>query len=374
MYSSGVGSKNYLEWFDEGYVVAKPHKGPKILFIELTSRCNLNCRMCYRNSWGEYLGDMSEKLFTKVLSEAEEAGVKFIWFAGWGEPLFHPKFIEFVEAVKERGFSLGVNTNGLLLNRDIAYRLVKAGIDRLTVSIDAASLETYSYIRGGELTRILRSLKFVWEVSRKLGRKPILEFSYVLMRSNMDELIDVIELAEKYGVGRVIVSNIIPVTENMVNECIYNSVLGEEVSELISRAAIKSLETNVSVKMPEFTLKTERKCLFVEKSATCVTWDGKVAPCYNFLHNYTSYIYGREKKIKQVCFGNLKEEKLVDIWHKYSYVKFRYRVRFFRYPSCTDCRFHEVCHFAETNQMDCWSNEPSCADCLYSRGIVQCPV
>ncbi len=364
-----------LECFDEGYVLAKPRKNLKILFLELTTRCNLNCIMCYRNSMSEKMGDMSEKLFVKVLEDAVEAGVEFIWFAGWGEPLIHPKFLEFAEMVKERGLKLGVNTNGLLLDEDTARKLMSLGIDRIAVSVDAASPEAYSGIRRGSFSKLMQSLKSLYMAKKELGKTyPILEFAFTLMRNNLNELIPLIDLAERHGVGRVIVSNVVPVTRQMLDQCIYTLNGEVDVDKLSSLLAIKSLETNVGVRLPEFSLKTERKCNFIENAATCVTWDGKVAPCYNFLHSYTSYIYGREKKIKQVVFGDLNRESLRDVWFKLDYVEFRYRVRFFRFPSCTDCKFHDICDFAESNLMDCWGNQPSCADCLFSRGIVQCPI
>ncbi|MCD6457212.1 MAG: tungsten cofactor oxidoreductase radical SAM maturase [Thermoproteales archaeon] len=368
-------NKFCLECFDEGYVLANPRKGPEILFIELTTRCNLNCLMCYRNSWQEVLGDMDEKLFSKILEDAGEAGVKFIWLAGWGEPLIHPKFLEFAEMVKEKGFKLGINTNGLLLDEDVAERLMKIGIDRLAVSVDAANPEIYGYIRRADFNRLMTILKTLHATKKKIGKNyPILEFAFTLMASNVKELVPLADLAEKHGVGRIIVSNVIPVTRKVIDECIYTLNGKVDVEKLASLAAIKSLETNVSIRLPEFSLKTERKCYFIENGATCVTWNGRVAPCYNFLHSYTCFIYGREKNIKQIVFGDLNNEKLLEVWFKPEYVKFRYKVRFFRYPSCTDCKFHDICDFAESNLMDCWGNEPSCADCLYSRGIVQCPI
>ncbi len=367
--------ERYLECFEEGCVLAKPVKGPKMLFLELTTRCNLNCVMCYRNSWGERLGDLSEKLFDKVLEDAVEAGIEFVWFAGWGEPLAHPKFLEFAEKVKDRGLKLGVNTNGLLLDEYVAERLMKIGIDRVTVSVDAADPEAYGSIRRGDFYRLMRALKSLHRAKKELGKTyPILEFAFTLMLDNLNEAVPLIDLAVQHGVGRVIISNVIPVTKYMVDKCVYTLNGKVNVEEFVSKLAIKSLETNVGVRLPEFSLKTERRCDFIEKSATCVTWNGKITPCYNFLHSYTSYIYGREKKIEQVVFGDITKESLKDIWFKLDYVKFRYKVRFFRYPSCTDCKFHEICDFAQSNLMDCWGNQPSCADCLYSRRIVQCPI
>ena len=68
----------------------------KRLYIEPTSRCNLRCAMCFRNSWiGESTGDMNEKTFRAVM-EHLPASVDTIFFGGMGEPLAHARIVETV--------------------------------------------------------------------------------------------------------------------------------------------------------------------------------------------------------------------------------------------------------------------------------------
>ncbi len=363
-----------IEVFNEGLVIGKPSSGPKKLVLEITSKCNLNCPMCFRNSWSEIEGSMSEKLLMKILDEAREARTNFIWFSGWGEPLYHEKAFEYAEEVKNRGFKLGINTNGTLLDEENALKLVKIGVDRIAVSIDAASIETYRKIRGGELGKIVLALKTIHRARKLQGTVyPVTELIFTAMKSNIGELTELIELAEKCGAGRIIVSNLIPVKREHEAECLY---LSDEIdfNEIAGQIAIKSLETNVAVRLPEFKLKTERKCPFINEMAACITWNGKVTPCLNFLHTYKCHIYGVEKQVSQVVFGDLNRESLTDVWRKTEYLAFRFKVKYFTFPSCTDCKFHEICDFTLTNNMDCWGNAPSCADCLYARNIVQCPL
>ncbi|MCS7386660.1 MAG: tungsten cofactor oxidoreductase radical SAM maturase [archaeon GB-1867-005] len=363
-----------MEKFEEGTVIANPSPGPRKAIVELTTRCNLNCPMCFRQSWTEELGDISEKLFKKILLEFKEAGGEFLWLGGWGEPLIHKKAIEFAEMIKEEGLKLGINSNGLLLDEDKALKLINIGLDRLVISIDASTQGIYEEIRGGDINELLRTLKFMHEAKKKMGKiYPKIEFSFTLMRRNMNELIPLIELAASHGVNMITITNVIPVKKEFNCEKLYGEKK-EEVERLIEKASIKSLEANVGLKIPEFTLKTERSCPFVLNMASCVTWNGLVSPCFNFLHTYKCYIYNVEKTIKQVIFGNATRESLSTIWRKQRYVQFRFRVRFFKYPSCTDCKFHEICHFTSTNELDCWGNAPSCADCLFSRGIILCPI
>ena len=119
--------------------------------------------------------------------------------------------------------------------------------------------------------------------------------------------------------------------------------------------------------------RTLRYCKFVEEKAMCVNYQGNVSPCYALMHSYKCFIYGKEKKIKPYYTGNIHEKKLEEIWKNSAYVNFRYAVSTFNFPSCTDCRNLDGCNYHENNEVDCWGNSPSCAECLWSRRIIACP-
>jgi len=99
----------------------------------------------------------------------------------------------------------------------------------------------------------------------------------------------------------------------------------------------------------------------------------EVVPCYRFLHSYTEFIFGRKKEVIAHSFGNVFKEKLSDIWTSKDYEVFRYNVKNAIYPSCTDCSLRNVCDFTKDTEFDCWGDNPSCADCLWARGISKCP-
>ena len=71
--------------------------------------------------------------------------------------------------------------------------------------------------------------------------------------------------------------------------------------------------------------------------------------------------------------GNINEKHPADIWKDAEYVNFRLAVKNFRFPSCSDCKDLEGCSMADNNEMDCWGNSPSCAECLWSRRLIACP-
>ena len=117
----------------------------------------------------------------------------------------------------------------------------------------------------------------------------------------------------------------------------------------------------------------ERRCRFVQDHAIVVGWDGGISPCYALSHNYSYYaIDGIKKQVERYILGNVNDQSLAEIWMSEDYVRFRSDVKVYHFPSCPDCDLRETCDLRANNE-GCWGWNPSCADCLWSQGIVRCP-
>jgi len=341
------------------------------IYLEITSKCNLNCIMCVRRVWKDEIGNMDFKLLKKIIREAKELGVEWVWFAGYGEPLIYDHFEEAVEEVKQNKIKLGITTNGTLLDEDMAKTLIKYGIDRVVVSIDSPFEEKFKKIRGTEMSKIIGNIRHLYEKSQK-SKKPEIWVEIVAMRDNIEDLPVLVDLAGKSGATTILVSNLLPYTYELAQQTLYFN--GHNIaSDIILEASKRAIASKVRLLTPYFELKTQRSCNFIEKGSCVVTWNGDVCPCYNFMHTYPCIINGRKKMIHKVSFGNLNDQSLKNVWFNPKYVRFRFTVKNFSFPSCTDCEFQEFCWFVEENLMDCWGNSPSCADCLWARKIIQCP-
>jgi MoaA/NifB/PqqE/SkfB family radical SAM enzyme len=119
----------------------------------------------------------------------------------------------------------------------------------------------------------------------------------------------------------------------------------------------------------------KRVCPYMEKNALFVRSDGKVIPCTDFAYKHESYVNMHGKTVNELIFGDLMREKLMDIWKRKDYETFRYdrKKMVDNMPWCGDCPFSTLgCFFSKTNGRDCYGNEPSCSECLYSAGLSQC--
>jgi molybdenum cofactor biosynthesis enzyme MoaA len=134
---------------------------PAKLFVETTTRCNLNCFMCVKQNQGDGAacdGDLSSELFSAL--EPAFPHLEALILNGVGEPLLHPNLELFIRSAKklmpQEGW-VGFQSNGLLMTNLRAVSLVDAGLDRICLSIDSVSPEKFREVRqGGELEGVER--------------------------------------------------------------------------------------------------------------------------------------------------------------------------------------------------------------------------
>jgi len=192
------------------------------------------------------------------------------------------------------------------------------------------------------------------------------------------------------GATSLTVSNLLPHTEDMKDEVLYDrwavlspsnrpSPLNPDVHlpkidlrpETVG-PLVDLLRTRVNER-PLFgnTVSGAPRCRFVSEGWAAVAWDGSIAPCLPLLHSYPCYVLGRPKQIRRYVLGNVREGNLPELWEADTFRRFRERVRDFDFPPCTDCG---GCDMTATNETDCFGNPfPTCGDCLWAWGLIQCP-
>jgi tungsten cofactor oxidoreducase radical SAM maturase len=345
------------------------------LYIEATTGCNLQCRTCIRNVWSDPQAQMKMETFERILeSLAALPDLNRVVFTSFGEPLTHPKMLKMVEEMRKRDLAVTIGTNGLLLKPDIVNELVRLGVDRLVVSVDGVKPETYASVRGATLSQVLENILSLNEAKKRLASlTPALGIEFVVLKSNIEELADLTKLAIHLNAARVLVSNVLPYTEEMRDEILYGHQPQEPFKSGGFPVRADAWVMWGTLELPRMHWGAERRCRFVNDRSIVVGWDGGVAPCYAFSHNYSYYaIDGRKKNVSRLLFGNVLQEPLAEIWMSEDYVRFRSEVRAFHFPSCPDCDLRETCDLRERNQ-GCWGWNPSCADCLWAQDIVRCP-
>jgi radical SAM protein with 4Fe4S-binding SPASM domain len=335
------------------------------LYVEVSAGCNLSCEMCFRNAFEEELAPMADATFDRLIEEIHRLGsLKQMMIAGIGEPFTHPRLMDLVVAGKRVGAEVWIQSNGTMLSRTVLQRCAEAGVDVLVVSHEDWPRGHPTHDGGVRVADLLRDLRN--EMPRR--RFPRLAMETILTTSNIHTVADAARRALDAGIWQIVLTNMLPTEERFIPESL--ALTGNDG---MLQEFLRVVEHRMQYRIPKFELNTERHCDFIERNATVVRFDGEVAPCYRFLH--TGYEAGPEsaQPVLHHSFGSIQEQHLDEIWHSPTYEAFRFKVQNWLFPSCPDCRFREGCSFLDDTSADCWTNGPSCANCLWGRQIYLCP-
>lgn len=367
--NSTCGDDNmYTFKLNSGELKIYPKLDLKKVYLELSSRCNLDCPMCFKNTFTDPEGFMTKETFEKIIEDLKDfPEIDHIIFGGIGEASINPYFYYMIKEIKERDYMLTITTNGYFLNDENILKIIDLKVDELVISVETGDVGHPSFKYVEELIKKIYNFK-----KEKNTGKPVISIETVLTKDNYDDFGNIVKSLLPYGLRKIVISNLLPVYKHFVGMELYNEDSKERDLEI--RKKISNIVTaKLSAIIPNFKLKTERHCNFIENNSLVIRWDGEIVPCYRFLHDGIEYVYGQKKEIKSHSFGNIMKDSLVDIWSSKEYTWFRYKVKNSLFPSCTDCDLKDGCQFVETTQRDCWGNEPSCADCLWWRNIIMCP-
>jgi MoaA/NifB/PqqE/SkfB family radical SAM enzyme len=186
---------------------------PSYVQIEPVGQCNLRCEMCpiqFRKDGPPYggLAFMKWETFTSLIEGFPH--LKKIHLQGLGEPMMHPRFFEMVRYATDKGIEVTINTNLTLLNPERTERLIKSGLDTLYFSIDGSTAETYERIRKrAHFDRVLRNAELLLDTRKRLDSQfPHLSLVMVIMRQNLHELPELVEMAHGWSAEKFFVQHL----------------------------------------------------------------------------------------------------------------------------------------------------------------------
>jgi radical SAM protein with 4Fe4S-binding SPASM domain len=174
---------------------------PSIIQIDINNICNLQCPAC-PTGLGEHLkanGEMSYDAFCRIVDEVK-THVFLIVLYNSGEPFMHKDVYRMIEYATANGMAVVTSTNGhFFQNEDHAEKLVRSGLEVMTVSISGISQEIYAqYHRNGKAERVIAGLRNIAQAKKKLKiRTPVIVLRYLVFDHNRSELDEVKRLARE---------------------------------------------------------------------------------------------------------------------------------------------------------------------------------
>lgn len=292
------------------------HRGlPMAVSIEPTTSCNLRCPECPSGlrSFTRPTGMLDPELFRNTMDQLKSS-LSYLLFYFQGEPYLHPDFLDLVKIASSNGIYTATSTNAHYLDEENARKTVESGLDRLIISIDGTTQDTYSSYRvGGKLDKVLEGAKNIVHWKKKLGSStPHTIFQFLVVKPNEHQMQDVLRLGKEIGVDEVAFKT----------AQIYDY---EDGSELIPENDRYSRYRKGSDGKYRVKNRLLNHCWKLWHSCV-ITWDGKVVPCCF-------------DKDAEYVMGDLKEQSFREIWNSDRYNEFRSSVLRSRseIEMCTNC-------------------------------------
>lgn len=300
---------------------------PGYVEIEVTTHCNLRCRICEHTYWSETARHMPFENFQGIIGQFPK--LRWIGLTGIGESFLHPRFDDMVRLVKQRNAFLELYDTFFFIDREKAEFLIDQRCDRLIISLDAASADTYRQLRvGSDFERVTGNLRRMFDLKHARGAtKPELEFHFIVNTLNAHEMLPFLHLAKDISGGdtRVTFTRMLHVFPEVRD--LYIEIPAGQQADVMAEAGRIGLPCRWNAD----TLAVKPPC------TTCTAWTmpfifvtGEVIPCCSMNEA------NRREQQKATSMGNIFEDSLEDIWNGPRYRELRESLRAGRFPEC--CR------------------------------------
>jgi 12,18-didecarboxysiroheme deacetylase len=347
-------------------------KKPVVVW-NMTRRCNLKCVHCYARSEDiSYDNELTHDQAIAMMDDLADFGVPVLLFSG-GEPLVHPRLVEYAQYAVSKGMRAVISTNGTLITKEKAQTLKQIGLSYVGISLDGLE-PTHDMFRGvpGSFKRAMAAIEHCQAAGIKVGLR------FTINKRNVKDIPGIFDLLEEKNIPRA---------------CFYHLVYSGRGSE-IAKEDLNHDETRQVMDLIMNRTKDlhdrnhPKEILTVDNHADgpylylrlleddpvraaevlellemnegnnsgrgigCISWDGEVYPDQ----------FWREKSL-----GNIKDRPFSQIWtdesneflmkmkEKKNHVKGR----------CAQCRWLTICagNFrarAESVANDPWDADPAC--------------
>jgi radical SAM protein with 4Fe4S-binding SPASM domain len=348
---------------------------PFLVVWDFTHKCNLNCKHCYSNSGAVSNEELTTKEALAVVDQLADFGVTALAFSG-GEPLTRKDFFEVASHAAKRGLYISVATNGTLLTKENVQKLKQARINYVEISIDGATAKTHDEFRGvpGAFEKAITGLKTCVEADLCVC------IATTATKSNIEEMPQILDLAEEVGAERFTYFNFIPTGRGKE---LYEQDLSPEEREKLMRFLLdkmsKGCKVTILTTAPQLA-RAALQCQGAEKEIAMsmahmqtVKVSRKAVPLADFIGGcgagrlYCSL--SPQGDVHPCVFlpinvGNLKTEKFGDVWLN-SKLFNALRDRTNLTGSCGKCNFKYVCggcraRASAYNAGDFLASDPGC--------------
>jgi MoaA/NifB/PqqE/SkfB family radical SAM enzyme len=138
-------------------------------------------------------GFMDWDLYTSIIDEIAPTAEAIVLHS-WGEPLLHKRIFEMIAYAKKRGLWVETSTNATRLTEEAARKILAAGLDRIYLSMDGLTKETYEKVRvKGKYEEVLANIERFLDLKHELGSKIEADIQIVRLSETDAEVADFVK-------------------------------------------------------------------------------------------------------------------------------------------------------------------------------------
>ncbi len=285
---------------------------PPIVMIEPTNICNLKCPLCPSglDQLKRTKGYMSLETYKKLIDEIAPHVIMLIMW-NQGEPFLNKDFIKMCQYAKEKNLYLLVSTNANILPS--SDDIVRSGIDRLIISADGASQETYNQYRiNGQLSKVVENVKELVQSKKQFNTNlPQIIWQFIVMKHNEHEIASIKQLTTEIGVDQLQLKTV----QIYAKEDVFN-FLPQNPKYRRYKITGQNFELKYGIK---------NRCRRIWTQPV-INWDGEMAIC----------CFDKDNQFK---IGNIKDKSFIDLWKNKAFNQMRNSILKNRsqYEICRNC-------------------------------------
>ena len=218
-----------------------------------------------------------------------------------GEPYINPQFLDMVSYAGKKKIYTITSTNGHFLDDENARKTVESGLDRLIISIDGITQETYeAYRKEGNLEKVKDGARNIVKWKKALNSAtPHIIFQFLVVKPNEHEIDGLYQLARETGVDEV----------KLKTAQVYDFKNGNDLIPMNDKYSRYRKNEDGTYSIKNYLL---NQCWKMWNSCV-ITWDGIVVPC----------CFDKDADHR---LGNLKDTTFEEVWTSDVYQNFRQQI------------------------------------------------
>lgn len=321
----------------KGFCEAFAPRELECLQVEVTSHCLGRCTYCPHTTEGANWRSthMSPAIFAGLWPLMRRCSR--VHLQGWGEPLLHPHFFEFVALALRAGCRVSTTSCGLRMDDELAVRLVDSGLDLMAFSLSGTDEASNASRAGVPFARVEQAVTTLQRVRKaRMGVHLEVHLAYLLLYSGIPALDRLPALMDRWDVHGAVVSTMDFIAHPALAA---EAFLPDEQGKIAeARAALQRLSSSRPLHYALPGQIPAPQCRERVQSTLYVSAEGVVSPCVYL--NVPS-----DQAERRLVFGQIPKESISDIWEKPDYAAFRRTIGTpAPHPSCLNCpkRFEQI--------------------------------